>query len=106
MPRPKGSAELIEARRHQALRLLDAGYSLNEVGRMVPTAPSSVMRWRDARERGGEAALRFRLLPGRPATLTAAQRRRIVRQLLKGALANGFATELWTDPERPAERSP
>ena len=35
MPRPKGSAELLEARRRQALRLLDEGYSLNEVGRMV-----------------------------------------------------------------------
>jgi transposase len=76
--------------------LLDEGYSLNEVGRMVESAPSSVMRWRDARERGGEAALRVRLPPGRPATLTDAQRRRIVKQLLKGALANGFATELWT----------
>ena len=55
MPRPKGSAELIEARRHQALRLLDEGYTLNEVGRMVDSAASSVMRWRDARERDGIA---------------------------------------------------
>ncbi len=54
MPRPKSSAELIEARRHQALRLLDAGYTLNEVGRMVDSAASSVMRWPDARERDGE----------------------------------------------------
>ena len=96
MPRPKGSAELIEARRHQALRLLDEGYTLNEVGRMVGNAASSVMRWREARELGGEAGLRVRFSPGRPATLTQAQRKRIVRLLLKGALANGFATELWT----------
>jgi transposase len=96
MPRPKGSAELIEARRRQALRLLDEGYTLNEVGRMVDSAASSVMRWRDSRARDGEAGLRVRFSPGRPATLTAAQRKRLIKLLLKGALANGFATELWT----------
>jgi len=31
-------AELIEARRRQALRLLDEGYSPNEVGRMIGSA--------------------------------------------------------------------
>ena len=35
MARPKGSAEVIEARRRQALRLLDEGYSLGEAGRMT-----------------------------------------------------------------------
>ena len=44
MARPVGSAELIEARRRQALRLLDAGYSLGEVGRMTGCAASSVAR--------------------------------------------------------------
>lgn len=96
MPRPKGSAELIEARRRQALRLLDEGYTLNEVGRMLDCAASSVMRWRDAREREGDAGLRVRFSSGRPATLSEAQRQRLVKRLLKGALANGFATELWT----------
>lgn len=96
VPRPKGSAELIKARRVQALRLLDEGFSLNEVGRMLETAPSSVMRWRDARNSGGEEALKVRFSPGRPRTLTDRQRKRIVKLLLKGALANGFNTELWT----------
>jgi transposase len=96
MPRPKGSAELIEARRRQALRLLDEGYSLTEVGRMVGSAPSSVMRWRDAVQSGGEDALKVRFSPGRPASLSAAQRKQLVRLLLRGAMANGFSTELWT----------
>jgi transposase len=96
LPRPKGSAELIEARRLQALRLLDEGFSLNEVGRMLGMAPSSVMRWRDARDRGGEEALKVRFSPGRPRTLTNRQRKKIVKLLLKGAVANGFNTELWT----------
>jgi transposase len=96
VPRPKGSAELIEARRRQALRLLDEGYSLNEVGRMIGSAPSSVMRWRDAVQSGGEEAFKVRFSPGRPPALTAAQRKQIVKLLLKGAMANGFSTELWT----------
>lgn len=96
MPRPKGSAELIEARRRQALCLLDEGYSLNEVGRMVGSAASSVMRWRDARQNGGEEALKVRFSSGRPSALSEAQRKQLVKRLLKGAMANGFSTELWT----------
>ena len=63
---------------------------------MIDSAASSVMRWRDARDREGEAGLRGRFSPGRPSTLTDAQRKRLVKRLLKGAMANGFATELWT----------
>jgi putative transposase len=96
VPRPKGSAELIEARRRQALRLLDEGYSLNEVGRIIGSAPSSVMRWRDAHLSSGEEAFKVRFSPGRPPALTAAQRKQIVKLLLKGATADGFSTELWT----------
>ena len=95
MPRPKGSAELIAARRHQALRLLDEGFSFNEVGRMLGAAASSVMRWRDTAEGGGEEALKVRS-PPRPPTLTDRQGRTLVKLLLKGAMANGFSTELWT----------
>ena len=96
MPRPKGSVELIEARRRQALRLLEEGYSLNEVGRMIGSAPSSVMRWRDALQSGGEEALKVRFSPGRPPALTPAQRKQVVKLLLKGAIASDFSTELWT----------
>jgi transposase len=95
VPRPKGSAELIEARRRQALRLLEEGYSLTEVSRMVDSAPSSVMRWRNAVQSGGEGALKVRFAPGRPASLNAAQRKQLVRWLLRGAMVNGFSTELW-----------
>ena len=96
MARPTGSAELIEARRRQALRLLDEGYSLGEVGRMTGCAASSVMRWRDTRESGGDKALKVRPAPGRPPALSQAQRQRIIKRLMKGAMANGFSTELWT----------
>jgi len=54
------------------------------------------MRWRDARQAGGVEGLRVRFSPGRPAKLDPRQRKRLVRLLLQGALAHGYATELWT----------
>ena len=96
MPRLKGSAYLLEDRRRRALALLDAGNSLNEVGRRIGCNPSSVMRWRDARRWGGAGALRVRFSPGRPAKLTASERKRLVRLLVKGPAAQGYRTNLWT----------
>jgi transposase len=78
------------------LALLDDGFSLNEVGRQIGCNPSSVMRWRDARRRGGADALQVRFSPGRPLKLVAAERKRLVRLLLKGPMAQGYRTNLWT----------
>ncbi|OGR10854.1 MAG: hypothetical protein A3K53_00565, partial [Deltaproteobacteria bacterium RIFOXYB2_FULL_66_7] len=72
------------------------GLSLNEAARQLGCAPSSVMRWRDAVERHGSAGLVVRASPGRPAKLRAGDRRRLVKILLKGALAQGYTTDLWT----------
>jgi Transposase and inactivated derivatives len=63
---------------------------------MTDCAASSVMRWRDARTQGGSQALKVRPTPGRPPALSAAQRERLIKRLMKGAMANGFTTELWT----------
>lgn len=96
MPRPKGSADLLADRRRRALALLKTGLSLNEVARRIQCVASSVMRWRDAFRRHGADALKVGASPGRPPKLTSAQRRRLVRLLLKGPLAHGYRTNLWT----------
>ena len=96
MPRLKGSGDLLEDRRRRALALWDTGLSLNEVGRRIRCAPSSVMRWLRARRRGGPDALRVRCSPGRPLKLGRSQRRHLLRLLLKGAPAHGYRTQLWT----------
>jgi len=96
MARLKGSGDLLEDRRKRALALLDSGYSLNEVGRRIGCHASSVMRWRDCRRRGGTRALRVRCSPGRPLKLDPTQRKRLVDLLLRGPLAHGYRTNLWT----------
>jgi len=91
-----GSAEMLSDRRRRALNLLRENLSLNEVGRRIGCAASSVMRWRNAWRRRGADALKVRCSPGRPRKLTPRQQQQLVRLLLRGALAYGYRTELWT----------
>jgi transposase len=58
--------------------------------------PSSVMRWRNALRTGGREALRAKPASGRPCRLSAKQKQRLVAMLVKGAMAHGYRTELWT----------
>lgn len=94
--RPFGSPKQLEKRRRKAMNLLDRGLSLNEVARRIGCNASSVMRWRDERRKHGEKGLEPKPVPGRPAKLTRRQKERLVCLLLKGAMANGYHTELWT----------
>ena len=94
--RPTGSPDLIADRRRRALELFDKGLSLNAVARQIGCAPSSVMRWRNLRADKGDGVFAVRLPPGRPSRLTAKQFRKLERILLKGPLAFGYRTELWT----------
>ena len=94
--RVQGSAQVLEYRRRRALELLDEGRSLNEVAKLIDCAPSSVMRWRNAREAGGENALKVKTASGRPPKLAEKQRRALEKTLLKGPIASGYHTDLWT----------
>ena len=96
VPRPKGSADLLSDRRRRALALLKLGLSLNEVARRIQCAASSVRRWQDAWRRRGAEALKVGASPGRPPKLKAAQQHRLLRVLLKGPLAHGYNTNVWT----------
>lgn len=94
--RVKGSAQVLEYRRRKALELVDEGRSLNEVGNLLGCAPSSVMRWRNARDSGGEDALKVKIASGRPPRLTDRQKKTLLKILLKGPVAAGYRTDLWT----------
>jgi transposase len=94
--RPHGSPAQLEARRRRGIKLLNQGYSLNEVARQVHCSASSVMHWRDAVTEGGTDALKAKPAAGRPPKLTQSQRDRLISFLLEGAMAHGYRTELWT----------
>jgi transposase len=94
--RPYGSPKTLEERRRKAVALLREDFSLHEVARRVNCHASSVMRWRNAMKKGGAEALRPKPASGRPCRLTRRQKERLVVLLLKGAMAHGYRTELWT----------
>lgn len=94
--RPQGTAQQLQKRRERAIELLQSGKTLSATARAVGVAPSSVLRWQRAYEQQGPKGLITRPIPGRPSRLTAAQVRRLVRLLLKGPLAAGYKTDLWT----------
>jgi transposase len=94
--RPCGSQAELERRRRRAIGLLGEGSSVTEVARRVGSSHSSVILWRDRHHRLGAEGLAAKPVPGRPPRLRRAQLRRLPRMLLRGALAWGYATELWT----------
>lgn len=61
-------------------------------------SPASVSRWQSQVRIRGPDALRAKPAPGRPRLLSAEQRKRLLQLLLKGAMAHGYSTDLWTLP--------
>lgn len=94
--RPLGTAQQLERRRRQAIRLLKAGSTLSAIARAVGASVSSVFRWAEAYRTQGRQGLRSRPTPGRPSSLSLAQKKRLTALLLKGPLARGYRTDLWT----------
>jgi transposase len=94
--RPCGSQAELEKRRRRAIGLLADGYSVTEVARRVGSSHSSVILWRDTHRRLGAGGLTAKPVPGRPPRLRPAQVKRLPRMLVRGALAWGYATDLWT----------
>lgn len=96
--RPPGSPQELERRRHRALALLARGDAPVDVAARVGVDRRSVRRWKAAHRAQGVRGVQAKPAPGRPPKLTARQRGQLERLLLKGALAAGFATPLWTCP--------
>ena len=94
--RPQGSPELLEERRRSVATFLKQELSLHEIARRIGCHASSVLRWRNALQSGGQEALKAKPAPGRPPRLTSKQKKRLVRLLIQGAMAHGYRTELWT----------
>jgi transposase len=94
--RPYGTQAALEERRRRAVALVDDGIAIRQVARTIGCSHSSVIRWRDAVAADGPRGLNPKPVPGCPPKLTARQKQRIPKLLLRGPLAWGFRTDLWT----------
>ena len=94
--RPPGSPSQLERRRRRALHLRKRGLTTSAIAEQLGCSHSSVVRWHHAYTRDGLPGLAPKPIPGRPPKLTLRQHPRLVRTLLKGPLAAGYTTDLWT----------
>ena len=94
--RPRRDFAALEERRMQAATLFRTGFGPAEVGRQLGVSCMSASRWYRAWQQEGVRGLRAAGRAGRRPRLDARQWRRVERALLKGPLAFGYGSELWT----------
>jgi transposase len=88
--------EVLEQRRLEAGRLFRQGVWPAEVARQRGVSRQTATVWQHAWQESGTSGLRRAETTGRPARLTAVERRRVEKAMLKGARTHGFSTDLWT----------
>jgi transposase len=89
---------LLKKRRYRAAKLFEHGHHQAEVARHLDVSRQSVSRWYQQWLAGGKPSLRGAVIAGRHPRLNREQKDLVKRELLKGASAHGFSTELWTLP--------
>ena len=96
--RQRGARQRAErqARRERAAELFAQGRSQAEVARELDVSRQSASRWHAGWQADGTGALRSRGPTGRRPKVPDAALEPIQQALLKGALAHGFATDVWT----------
>jgi transposase len=84
-----------EARRFAAAELFQAGHSCSAVARALGVSCQSASRWKRKYDQGGQPALQAALTT-KPRRLNQDQLVLVQQALLRGALAHGYPTDLWT----------
>jgi transposase len=85
-----------QARRERAAELFAQGRTQAEVAHELDVSRQSTSRWHSRWQADGTAALRTRGPTGRRPKVADEQLAAIEQALLEGALAHGFATDVWT----------
>ena len=92
--RYKRNFKELEARRRRGMRMLARGTVQADVARACEVSRQTVSRWAQMLTDKPQA---WRQRPlGRPGAMSAAERAKLSKLLVAGAVVNGFPTELWT----------
>lgn len=92
--RYKRNFKQLEKRRRRGMRMLARGVAQAEVARACVVSRQTVSRWANMASEDRQAWRRKPL--GRPGSMSAAERAKLGKMLLGGAINQGFPTELWT----------
>ena len=84
----------MESRRRRGMRMLARGLTQAEVARVCAVSRQTALNWAAMLAADPQAWRRKPL--GRPGSFEDKQRARLAKLLVQGAIANGFATEMWT----------
>lgn len=96
--RRQGSPQELERVRREAVALAAQGVKRSQIAAALDRSPRTVETWLAKARRDGPEAVAATPHPGRASKLSAQQRRGLLQQLLKGAQAHGWSTDLWTAP--------
>lgn len=84
----------MELRRRRGMRMLKRGLAQADIARELEVSRQTVSTWNKAL---GEDPQAWRRRPlGRPGAMSAADKKKLGKMLLSGAVISGFPTELWT----------
>jgi len=85
-----------EGRRLRAWELKQQGWKQKDIAAALGVTEGAVSQWIKRARQGGPEALRRRKAPGGRPKLTAAQKRRLLELLARGAEAYQFRGDVWT----------
>lgn len=92
--RYKRDLKEMELRRRKGMRMLARGMAQADVARALEVSRQTASSWNKQRAEDAQAWRRKPL--GRPGGMSDAQKRKLGKALLDGAVLNGFPNELWT----------
>lgn len=90
----KRDLKAMEARRRRGMRMLKRGLVQADIARELGVSRQTVSIWAKRLEIDPQAWRRRPL--GKPGALSATNKGRLAKLLVKGAVFNGFPTEVWT----------
>ena len=92
----------LEQRRIRVVGLVRQGKKVSKAAQEYGVTIQIIYRWLKAYNRGGKKALKAKGKSGAQPKLTEIQHKQLLQELVKGAQAHGYPSELWTQ-ERIAE---